>query len=103
MPAGTKSLSPAEIRQLLGQLPEWEFRRGMIRKAFQFDDFHRTMAFVNAVAWIAHVEDHHPDLRVTFGRCTVAFATHSIDGISMNDFVCAAKIEALPPTMPTAR
>ena len=55
------------------------------------------MAFVNALAWIAHVEDHHPDLAVSYSRCTVRFNTHSVGGISINDFICAAKVDALLP------
>ncbi len=53
------------------------------------------MAFVNALAWIAHTEDHHPDLQVGYYRCTVRFSTHSVGGISVNDFICAAKADAL--------
>ena len=62
---------------------------------FRFADFHRTMAFVNAVAWIAHGEDHHPDLEVGYNRCGVRYSTHAIGGLSVNDFICAAKIDAL--------
>ena len=54
-----------------------------------------TMAFVNAVAWIAHREDHHPDLLVSYNRCTVRFNTHSVGGLSINDFICAAKVDGL--------
>ena len=61
------------------------------------------MAFVNAVAWIAHAEDHHPDMHISFNRCSVAYHTHSIDGISMNDFICAAKINALLEGAPAPR
>ena len=55
------------------------------------------MAFVNAVAWVAHVEDHHPELLVSYGGCRVRFNTHSVGGISVNDFICAAKVDALLP------
>lgn len=85
------------IQQHLGSLPGWQLvpsGKG-IEKEFRFDDFHRTMAFVNAVAWIAHVEDHHPDMKVSYPSCNVYFATHDVGGLSLNDFICAAKVEHL--------
>ena len=69
--------------------------RGVIAKTWSFPNYHETLAFVNAVAWIAHRQDHHPDMTVSYGRCRVEFSTHSIGGISENDLICAAKIEAL--------
>jgi 4a-hydroxytetrahydrobiopterin dehydratase len=66
-----------------------------ISRDFEFKDFHQTMAFVNAVAWIAHREDHHPDLEVGYGRCRVRFSTHAVGGLSQNDFICAAKVDEL--------
>ena len=69
--------------------------RGFFAKAWSFKNYYETLAFVNAVAWIVHGEDHHPDLSVGYNRCRVEFSTHSIGGISENDFICAAKIEAL--------
>jgi 4a-hydroxytetrahydrobiopterin dehydratase len=53
------------------------------------------MAFVNASAWISHREDHHPDLLVGYNRCRAAYVTHAIGGLSENDFICAAKLDAL--------
>ena len=79
----------------LKEVPGWSLQDGAITRTFEFPDYHRTMAFVNAVAWIAHQEDHHPDLAVSYSKCTVRYNTHSIGGISENDFICAAKIEAL--------
>jgi 4a-hydroxytetrahydrobiopterin dehydratase len=93
--AGTPALAPEQIEALLAELPGWTFSGGAITKSWSFDDFHHTMAFVNAVAWIAHGQDHHPDMAVSYGRCSVRFNTHSIGGISENDFICAARIEAL--------
>jgi len=93
--AGTPALTPAQIDQHLGEVPGWRFERGVIAKTWSFGNYHETLAFVNAVAWIAHREDHHPDMTVTYNRCRVEFSTHSIGGISENDFICAAKIEAL--------
>lgn len=66
-----------------------------IRREFKFKNFYHTIAFVNALAWIANQEDHHPDLEVGYNRCLVRFSTHSIKGLSRNDFICAAKIDAL--------
>jgi len=68
---------------------------GSISKVYEFADFYETMAFVNALAYIAHVEDHHPELAVSYNRCAVTYSTHSLGGLSENDFICAAKIEAL--------
>mgnify|MGYP000060618870 CR=1 FL=1 len=66
-----------------------------ITKTFRFDDYHETMAFVNAVAFIAHTQDHHPDLSVHYDRCEVRYSTHDVGGLSENDFICAAKAGAL--------
>lgn len=66
-----------------------------IHRTFKFDDYYRTMAFVNALAFIAHREDHHPDLGVHFNRVEVRYSTHDVGGLSENDFICAAKAEAL--------
>lgn len=95
--AGAAPMDAAEARHLLTLVPGWALADGTLEKAFDFADFHRTMAFVNAVAWLAHVEDHHPDLAVGYGRCTVRFSTHSVGGLSINDFICAAKVDALMP------
>lgn len=85
----------ARAVELIGLLPGWELAGGGIAKTYRFDDFHRTMAFVNAVAWVAHREDHHPDLEVGYNRCRVRYSTHTVGGLSANDFVCAAKVEGL--------
>lgn len=66
-----------------------------IHRTFTFPDYYATIAFVNALAWVAHREDHHPDLEVGYNRCTVHFSTHSVGGLSDNDFICAARINAL--------
>jgi 4a-hydroxytetrahydrobiopterin dehydratase len=95
LPAGTPPLAAAEIKRLLVDVPGWRHSKGALRATFAFKDYHRTMAFVNAVAWIAHEEDHHPGLVVSYNRCGIAFNTHSIGGISLNDFICAAKINTL--------
>lgn len=88
-------MSAAEVSQHLGRAAGWMLHDGAIQKRYDFADYHRTMAFVNALAWVAHGEDHHPDLLVSYNRCTVRFNTHSVGGISINDFICAAKVDAL--------
>lgn len=90
-------LSADEVRAGLAVLPGWETvddGRGL-RKEFRFADYFRTMAFVNAVASIAHREDHHPNLEVHYDRCAVHWSTHDVGGLSLNDLVCAAKVEDL--------
>ena len=88
-------MSDTDIGAQLPQVPGWAVTGGFLEKRYEFDDYHHTMAFVNAVAWIAHAEDHHPELAVSYNRCTVRFNTHSVGGISINDFICAAKVDAL--------
>ncbi|MDP2742093.1 MAG: 4a-hydroxytetrahydrobiopterin dehydratase [Hydrogenophaga sp.] len=95
-----RALSATELVSQLTQLngdsaQGWKLLDGALEKAFEFANFHETMAFVNAVAWIAHREDHHPDLALSFGRCTVRFNTHDVDGISPSDFHCAAAVDQL--------
>jgi 4a-hydroxytetrahydrobiopterin dehydratase len=94
----TPRLPPEEATRLLASLAGYHLDAAgsSISKAYDFGDFYETMAFVNAVAFIAHAEEHHPELSVSYGRCVVTYSTHAIGGLSENDFVCAAKIEALP-------
>lgn len=92
---GTPPLEETEVTALLQRLEGWELEGNCIGKTFQFKNFHQTMAFVNAVAWIAHREGHHPDLNVGFNRCRVSYTTHAVGGLSENDFICAAKVDAL--------
>jgi 4a-hydroxytetrahydrobiopterin dehydratase len=94
---GHAPMGADDIAQHLAAAAGWGLVDGAIQKRFNFADYHRTMAFVNAVAWVAHGEDHHPDLQVSYNRCTVRFNTHSVGGISINDFICAAKVDALLP------
>jgi len=92
---GHAAMSAADIASHLPKVDGWSLVDGAIEKTFRFTDYHHTMAFVNAVAWIAHREDHHPDIAFGYNRCTLRFATHSVGGISLNDFICAAKVDAL--------
>ncbi|AKJ64749.1 4a-hydroxytetrahydrobiopterin dehydratase [Kiritimatiella glycovorans] len=92
---GVEPMTEEQIREMLKSVEGWEYRDGAIEKTFEFKNFYRTIAFVNAVAWIANREDHHPDLQVSYKKCTARFSTHSIGGMSENDFICAAKVNAL--------
>jgi 4a-hydroxytetrahydrobiopterin dehydratase len=92
---GQPPMPAAEVQAMLGQLAGWSVADGALQRQFRFADYHRTMAFVNAVAWLAHSEDHHPDMTVRWGDCMVRFSTHSVGGLSINDFICAAKVNAL--------
>jgi len=91
------ALSSAAAEDLLKQLTGWTMDTGAkeIRRTFAFKDYYAGIAFVNAVAWIAHREDHHPDMAVGYNKVTVTFSTHSVGGLSENDFICAARIDAL--------
>lgn len=69
-----------------------------LSRDIKFKNYYQTMAFVNAMAWIAHAEDHHPDIKVGYNHCQIHFSTHSIGGLSENDFICSAKIDGLLPS-----
>ena len=90
-------LTQARIRELLPDIPGWELAEDghALVKTFRFDDYYRTMAFVNALAFVANREDHHPDLSVHYDRCVVRYSTHDVGGLSENDFICAAKADIL--------
>ena len=95
-----RALSATEIVTQLTQLngdaaQGWKLIDGALEKTYSFANFHETMAFVNALAWIAHREDHHPDLALGYSRCTVRFNTHDVNGISVSDFHCAGAVDAL--------
>lgn len=95
----TDALDDEAVEHHLKLTDGWRREDGRIVKTFAFKDYYRTLAFVNALAAIVHAEDHHPDLEVGYNRCTVRFHTHSVDngrgGLSVNDFICAVKIDAL--------
>lgn len=95
-----RALSATEIVTHLTQLngdaaQGWKLIDGALEKTFSFANFHETMAFVNALAWVAHQENHHPDLAVSYGKCMVRFNTHDVGGISVSDFHCASAVDAL--------
>jgi len=92
---GTIPYSAQQASEMLGQLKGWIIEDGKLVKLYPFGNYFQTMAFVNALAWISHREDHHPDLQVGYNKCRVEYCTHAIDGLSENDFICAAKCDAL--------
>ena len=97
---GVAALTQAEAEKLRAKLAaDWKLSDDAksIRREFKFKDFYRAMSFANAIAHIANIEDHHPDLEVGWGYCRVVFSTHAIQGLSENDFICAAKIDRVPP------
>lgn len=92
---GTKPLTADEADGMLEQLNGWSREGDEISKTFGFKNYYQTMAFVNAAAYVAHSEDHHPDMLVGYKTCAVTYTTHAIGGLSENDFICAAKLDAL--------
>lgn len=96
--SSTPVLSPSECKELLSQIdPAWMLSdsSNQITRTFKFNDYYQTIAFVNVIAWIANQQDHHPELNVSYNRCRIVYSTHAIGGLSENDFICAAKIDAL--------
>ena len=95
----SRPLDKATIESLLGNVAGWNVNDDgkSISKAFKFKNYYQTIAFVNANAYVSHEQDHHPDLEVGYNRCVVTFSTHSIGGLSQNDFICAAKFNSLLP------
>ena len=80
---------------LLSALDGWKRMGKVISKNFKFKNYYETMAFVNALAFISHRENHHPDLLVGYNKCEVRYSTHDVGGLSENDFICAAKVDGL--------
>lgn len=94
---GIPPLSPQETTQFLVKIPGWHLSNDgkFITRRFDFKNFYHTMAFVNAIAWIANQENHHPDLEISYSYCLVKYQTHAVNGLTQNDFICAAKINQL--------
>ena len=91
----SQPLNENEIQTLLAQVKGWRVAFGQITKLYSFENHYEAVAFLNAAAWVSHREDHHPDITVGFNTCCVAYKTHAIGGLSENDFICAAKLDAL--------
>lgn len=94
-----RALNATEIVAKLAHIDGWQLTGDgpavAIEKTFTFANYFETISFVNAVAFIANAQDHHPDMSVHFNRCVVRFNTHDVNGISTTDFECATQIEAL--------
>jgi 4a-hydroxytetrahydrobiopterin dehydratase len=95
---GVDPLTQEQTQEHLKELHEdWAVNKhnNEIMRDYAFEDYYHTMAFVNAIAWMAHDENHHPDLEVGYNHCLVRYSTHAIGGLSENDFICAAKVDAI--------
>ena len=94
-----RALTATEVVANLAQLEGWSLSGDganvAIEKTYHFANYYETISFVNALAFIAHAQDHHPDLSVHYDRCVVRWSTHDVGGLSENDFICAAKTDAL--------
>ena len=97
---GVDPLSRDRVNRYLEQVPGWQLSADQksIARKFEFKGFFRTMSFINALAWIANQQDHHPDFSAGYNYCKVNFTTHAIDGLSENDFICASRVNALVET-----
>ena len=96
------ALPAAELADYLHAVPDWILSDKAITKSFTFKNYYETLSFINAIAYVIHAEDHHPSITLTHHHCHITFTTHSVNngdgttgGISVNDFICAAKIEAV--------
>jgi 4a-hydroxytetrahydrobiopterin dehydratase len=94
---GVEAMGRDQAEALTEQVPGWNLARDAksISRRFEFKGFYRTMGFVNALAWVANRENHHPDFAAGYNYCEVTFTTHAVGGLSENDFICAAKVNAL--------
>lgn len=104
---GVAPMTKEQIQKSLKEVSQWQLGSQIIKKEageiaadyiyrdYHFNNYYKTMAFVNAIAWMAHQQDHHPDLLVGYNHCTVQYSTHAIQGLSENDFICAAKVDEL--------
>ena len=99
---GRDALDATAIDAQLAVLPRWSLVDGALQASYAFADWWETIAFVNALAWMVHRQDHHPDLQVSYDRCTVRWNTHSAHGVTVNDFVCAARTDAIFDARPGA-
>ena len=94
---GMPLLSADQVAEKLKKLPNWIFiaEKKLIQKTFEFKGYYQVMAFVNAIAWMAHQEKHHPDLIVSYSKVIVQYQTHEAGGVTKNDMICATLVEAL--------
>ncbi|HTV48002.1 MAG TPA: 4a-hydroxytetrahydrobiopterin dehydratase [Phycisphaerae bacterium] len=92
---GVEPFTAAQIKQILPALSGWEYLDGWLERTFKYADYYQTMAFVNMVAWLSHMENHHPDMEVGYNKVRIRYKTHAINGLSENDFICASKINKM--------
>ena len=87
----------SEAQRLLAQLPQWTLAADgqSLFRLYRFKDFVGAVDFVNALCEMAQAQDHHPDLELGYGRCSLRYNTHDVGGLSLNDFICAARADAL--------
>ena len=88
-------LTDTQVAEFMQQVPEWQVEDAELRRTFKFKNYYESMAFVNATAWISHREDHHPDIELGYNKVIMRYSTHSVGGLTENDFICAAKVNAL--------
>jgi len=100
--AGAPALPDDELNTWLAQVPGWQLdaTRKSIARRCEFDNYYQVMAFANAVAEVAHAQDHHPDMMLSYDVVTLSYSTHSAQGLTQNDFICAAQVSALPESHP---
>lgn len=103
VPPGATPLSRPEFAELMREIPQWSPAERELAREFRFRDFREAMTFVNAVARLADDEDHHPDLFISYNKVLITLSTHSIRGLSLNDFIVAAKIDELAAGAPRER
>ena len=93
------ALSDEDIKLYLSAVPDWQQDGKRIVRTYQFKNYYETLAFMNAIAYVIHGEDHHPEITLTYNKCVIRFDTHTVNdgqgGISENDFICAAKVDAI--------
>ena len=94
---GIPALDKEQIKKMMFEVPKWNLNESgtELSRSFDFKNYYHTMAFVNAVAWIAHQENHHPDLEVSYNRLHIRYSTHAVNGVTENDLICAAKIDKI--------
>ncbi|MBB70895.1 MAG: 4a-hydroxytetrahydrobiopterin dehydratase [Legionellales bacterium] len=94
---GVPALDMDAATRMLEQVEEWDLKESgkEIVRSFHFKNYYETMAFVNAIAWMAHNENHHPDIELSYNHALVRYSTHAIGGLSENDFICAAKVDKI--------
>ncbi|MDA8163171.1 MAG: 4a-hydroxytetrahydrobiopterin dehydratase [Desulfobacteraceae bacterium] len=88
-------LPESEVKRLSEEVPEWKVRDGHLQREFKFAGFPEAMEFVNEVARMAREQDHHPDIYISYSKVVLTFFTHKANALTKNDFIMAAKINAL--------